>query len=193
MGAYPSWVGRQRSARLAPRDDPALPPVPVSRQSSASPLPKIEAMRITRVSAFVLTLAVMSTACGDRGSSTSGHAGQIDGIDVTVTVVKQPLRPPDVWLDPIPDGSAPKVSADRALTLALAQITWHPQQAHLYLGARADHEMAWVAVFSPAPCEPMIGPSPNSPESGPSLPSPTSACSLGVVLDANSGALVVEG
>jgi hypothetical protein len=66
----------------------------------------------------------------------------MDGVDVAVTIVDQTFATPDVRLDPIPAGFVPGVSSDKALSLALAQITWHPQQAHLYLGTRADKELA---------------------------------------------------
>jgi hypothetical protein len=116
-------------------------------------------------------------------------------MDVTVTIVHQAIATPDVSLDAVPTDFVPGVSADKALSLALAQITWRPQHAHLYLGTRADKELAWVAVFTPAPCMPALGPSPvsSSPQSSPSPPASPPTCSFGVVLDANSGAFVVEG
>jgi hypothetical protein len=148
---------------------------------------------------LAVVLLALTTSCarldGSRADASSPR--KIDGIDVTVTIVTQPLADPR--LDPIPAGFTPKVTADQALSRALAEIGWHPSQAHLYLGTGhyldggKTPEVAWVAQFTPAPCEPMFGPSP-LPGITPSL-APTSSpqeCEFGVVLDANTGAFVVE-
>ena len=149
-----------------------------------------------RLTLLLISAAVLAaSSCANRPTGSSADVIRTDGMDVTVTIIHQAIATPDVRLDALPANFVPGVSADKALSLALAQITWRPQHAHLYLGTRADQELAWVAVFTDAPCNMSFGVGSllSSPQSSPSPPASPPSCSFGVVLDANSGAFVVEG
>jgi len=119
-----------------------------------------------------------------------------------VTVVHQHLETPQVDLYAIPDGYEPGVQAERALSLGLEQLSdpARVSRAHLYLGEFWVHGTsesaipAWVMVVGPSLtwCSPSSDPSPGPASANGAEPSAV-ACYFGVVINADTGDLVVEG
>jgi hypothetical protein len=151
----------------------------------------------------VLLLALLLAGCTVGAADASRVVSS--GIPGTVTVAHERIRNAEVDLLAIPEHYTPAVGAQRALTLALAELgpSIHPTSAHLYRGAFMEHGTpgsaiaAWSVVITYAtPCidfstgggSPLPGSSPQRP-----MTTTPGACRFGVVLDARSGDLIVEG
>ena len=123
-------------------------------------------------------------------------------VQARVTIVHSDLVDGDVHLFPLPPGYTPQVKASRALDLGLRQFS-HPAAtsgARLYLGEFRVHgtpQSAVPRVGSPGqrPCSvvrPRKWPAPMPGQASP-RPYPTGTCRFGVVMNADTGSLVVEG
>jgi hypothetical protein len=125
------------------------------------------------------------------------------GVHGSITVVHQHWATKQVDLYAIPDGYAPRVQAERALTLGLAEVRDPTgiNSAHLYLGEFWVHGTsesaipAWVMVVGPSRtwCPPSSGPSPGSGSaSANGAESSAAARYFGVVINADTGNLIVQ-
>lgn len=153
------------------------------------------------VFAGALTVLLTTFLGGPVPGAASGTSVTHGHTRATVTIVHRHLKNAQVDLYPIPSGYTPRIDAGHALRLALAQLnpSLRIRHAHLYLGefqvygTAGSATPAWVMVVGPSPswCQPMFGPglgvSPPPPSAHPS------SCTFGVVIDANTGGLIVEG
>lgn len=157
-----------------------------------------------RRSAVVAAVSITLASAGCTSSSSSGEGSSVaaDGVHAIVTVVHQHLETQQVDLYAIPDGYAPRVQAEQALSLSLAQLSdpGRVSSAHLYLGefwvygTSESAIPAWVMVVGPSRtwCSPNSGPTPGASSATETEPSAV-ACYFGVVINADTGNFVVEG
>jgi hypothetical protein len=153
-----------------------------------------------RMRKFCVAVALLLAACtsgqGEQAVATAGN------VQARVTIVHSDLVDGDVHLFRLPPGYTPQVKASRALDLGLRQFS-HPATtsgARLYLGEFRAHGTpqsavpTWVLlVNAPAAwCAPVSGPSPMPGQASPRT-YPTGTCRFGVVMNADTGSLLVEG
>jgi hypothetical protein len=157
-----------------------------------------------RRSAVVAAVSIAMASAGCTSSSSSGERSPVEAHEVhaIVTIVHQHLATQQVDLYAIPDGYEPRVQAERALSLGLAQLSDPARisSAHLYLGEFWVHGTsesaipAWVMVVGPSRnwCPPSSGAAPGQASANGAEPSAV-ACYFGVVINADTGDFVVEG
>jgi len=142
-----------------------------------------------------------SAGCTSSSSSGEGSPVAAQGVHAIVTVVHQHLETQQVDLYAIPDGYEPRVQAERALSLGLAELSdpARVSSAHLYLGefwvygTSESAIPAWVMVVGPSRhwCSPSSGQSPGPASANGAEPSAV-ACYFGIVINADTGDFVVE-